>query len=211
MYIYLDESYNLKDRTKLQFLSISGFKTTNIKPIWKHWKVCRQKYLGKSRIHGTDKYFEDLREKSLRLLNRPEVSLMTIFQIIQEIPSDYFVKGKLNFDKIYLELIKIIFGKLDLQEYKKVTIIVDNRKYKFGALGKKKIQNDLLFYLQSYYQDIIFNFKMQPSATDILLEVTDFVSNSFYKQYLGQQINGLEKMKNKTIQIKNPLTKLRDL
>jgi len=36
--------------------------------------------------------------------------------------------------------------------------------------------------------------------------VADFVSNSFYKQYLGYKMEALDGLKSKTIQIKNPLT-----
>jgi len=67
MYIFLDESYNLKDRSRPQFISISGFKTAAIKQIWKHWKIYRRKFISKARIHATDKRFEPLREKILNL------------------------------------------------------------------------------------------------------------------------------------------------
>lgn len=214
MYIFLDESYNLKDRAKPQFISINGFKTTNIKPLWKNWKNYRRNFASKARIHATDKRFESLREKSLRVINEPNTVLLTIFQIIQEIPRDrssfYFQKGKLNFEKVYEDMVKILFIKLSLREYKKVIITIDNRKHKGGYLGKKKFRDNTLTYLKNYYQNTIFEFRMQPSSSNILLEVTDFISNSLYKQYIGEEIKLLDELKNKTIQIKNPLGKPRD-
>ena len=97
MYIFLDESYNLKNRSKLQFISINGFKVINVKKIWKRWKIYRRKFISKARIHATDKRFEPLREKSLSLIySSPDTTLLTIFQIIQEIPvgktSPYYKK-----------------------------------------------------------------------------------------------------------------------
>ncbi len=210
MYIFLDESYNLKDRTKLQFISINGFKTTEVKQIWKHWKIYRRKFISKARIHATDKRFEPLRKKGIDLIySSPDTSFITSIQIIQEIPIDklkiYYKKDKLNFDKIYEDLVKAILDKLHLQEYREVIINIDNRKHKQGILGKKNFQENILFYLKECYPNTVFCFKFLPSGSNILIEIADFISNTFYKQYIGQSIDFLEKIKIKTIKIKNPL------
>jgi hypothetical protein len=210
MHIFLDESYNLKDRTKPQFISINGFKTTAEKQIWKHWKVYRRKFLSKARIHATDKRFEPLRKKGLDLIySAPDTFFITSIQIIQEVPagktSSYYKKGKLNFDKVYEDLVKALLDKLNLREYKKVIINIDNRKHKEGMLGKKKFQENVLFYLKECYPNTIFYFRILPSSSNILIEIADFISNSFYKRYTGQKIDFLEKMKVKTIETKNPL------
>jgi len=42
-----------------------------------------------------------------------------------------------------------------------------------------------------------------------LIEIADFISNTFYKEYIGQKMDSLEKLKAKTIEIKNPLEKPR--
>lgn len=210
MHIFLDESYNLKDRSKSQFISINGFKTTAEKQVWKHWKIYRRKFISKARIHATDKRFEPLREKGLNLIySAPDTFFITGVQIIQEIPTDkissYYKKDKLNFDKVYEDLVKAILDKLHLQEYKKVVINIDNRKHKEGILGKRKFQENILFYLKECYPNTIFCFKILPSSSNILIEIADFISNTFYKQYAGQKIGFLEKAKVKTIEIKNPL------
>ena len=81
------KSYNLKDRTKLQFISINGFKTATAKQIWKHWKIYRRRFISKARIHATDKRFEPLREKSIDLIYfSPDTFFITAFQTIREIP-----------------------------------------------------------------------------------------------------------------------------
>ncbi len=213
MYIFLDESYNLRDRTKPQFINISGFKTADIKQIWKHWKIYRWRFIDKNRIHATDKKFESLREKSLNLIYQPDTTLLTVFQIIQEIPTSksasYYKKEKLNFDKVYGDMLKVLFDKLNLREYKKVIITIDSRKHRGGILGKRKFQENILFYLKECYPNTIFDFEMQPSCSNILLEVADFISNTFYKKYTGREIELLKKLKFKTIEIKNPLRKSR--
>ena len=116
MYIFLDESYNLKDRSKPQFISISGFKTIIPKPIHKHWKIFRRRFISKARIHATDKRFESLREKSIDLIYySQDTSFITVIQTIQEIPADkasfYYRKGKLDFEKVYEDLVKALLDK----------------------------------------------------------------------------------------------------
>ncbi|MBU4304569.1 MAG: DUF3800 domain-containing protein [Candidatus Omnitrophica bacterium] len=209
MYIFLDESYNLKDRAKPQFISINGFQTTAVKQVWKRWKIYRRRFITKSRIHATDRRFEPLRNKSLNLIQQPGTVLLTVFQVIQEIPvgrsSFYYKKGKLNFEKVYEDMLKALFDKLNLQEYRKVIITIDERKHKGGILAKKQFQKNILYYLERSYGSTVFSFNMQQSSSNILLEVADFISNTFYKRYIGQKIDALEKLRIKTIEIKNPL------
>ena len=214
MYIFLDESYNLKDRSRPQFISISGFKTAAVKQIWKYWKIYRRKFISKARIYATDKRFEPLREKILNLIySSPEITLLTTFQAIQEIPtgrnSPYYKKDKLDFEKVYEDILKALLDKLNLQEYKRVVINIDSRKHKGGILGKKKFQENILSYLEQCYSNTIFCFQILPSISNILIEIADFISNIFYKEYIGQKMDSLEKLKAKTIEIKNPLEKPR--
>ncbi len=85
MYIYLDESYNLKDRTKPQFISINGFTVLDERSLFKKWKEYRHPFIGKRRIHAKDSAFNKLRIKALELLPRPDLTLLTVFQVIQEV------------------------------------------------------------------------------------------------------------------------------
>lgn len=214
MYIFLDESYNLKDRSKVQFISINGFETTGPKRIWKRWKLYRRRFISKARIHATDKRFEPLREKSLDLIySLPDATFLTVFQTLQEIPADkdspYYRKGKLDFEKVYEDIFKTLLDKLNLQEYKRVVINIESRKHKGGILGKKRFQENILSYLKQCYPNTIFHFEILPSSSNILIEVADFVSNTFYRAHIGQKIKSLEKLKVKSIEIKNPLAKPR--
>ena len=84
MYIFLDESYNLKDRTKPQFISINGFMVLDVHKLWKRWKEYRLPFVGKARIHAPDRLFEPLRMKCLKLFNAyPDTMLLTAMQEIK--------------------------------------------------------------------------------------------------------------------------------
>ena len=210
MFIYLDESYNLKDRSKKQFISINGFMVLDERILFKRWKDYRQPFLTKKRrIHASDKMFDDLRIKVLKIIGRPDLTLLSAFQVLQEISfeknSVYFRKGKLDFDQIYLDVIIELFRKLNLEEYRKVKIVIDSRKHKGGALGKKSFERKITNFLQTEYERVKFEFKIQPSSTDILLELADFISNIFYRAYIRDDKQSFEDWRFKIIQIKNPL------
>ena len=145
----------------------------------------------------------------MKIIGRYDLTLLSSFQILQEISfqknSIYFYKGKLNFDKIYLDLIIELLKKLNLEEYRKVKIIIDNRKHKNGILGKKSFEREITHFLRTGYKQVKFEFKIQPSSTDILLELADFISNIFYRAYVKDDKQFFEDLRFKTIQIKNPL------
>ena len=209
MYIYLDESYNLKDRKKKQFISINGFAVLDERSLFKKWKECRYPFIRKRRIHAVDSVFNKLRLKTLKLIGRPDLTLLSVFQIIQEIPFEkeksYFRKNKLDFEKIYLDLLKVLFGKLKLEEYKSIKIIVDSRKHKGGLLAKETFKKEIRNFLKEKYPKTKTEFKIQPSTTDILLEFADFISNIFYRAYIKNDEKFFENLRFKMVQIKNPL------
>src|SRR4030042_704805 len=187
MYIFLDESYNLKDREIPQFISINGFMVLDTKSIFKKWKNCRKPFiLNKRRVHASDRSFDGLRAKALTMIEKPELTLLSVFQILQEISfkkdDKYFYKG-LNFDKIYFDMLKALFKRLSLGEYRNVEIIIDSRKHRGGILYKELFKNQLINFLQTEYPYTKFNFELQPSCSNILLELADFISNIFYKAY----------------------------
>lgn len=209
MFIYLDESYNLKDRTKPQFISINGFATLDVKTLFKIWKQHRRPFVGGRRIHATDSTFNKLRLKTLKLIKRRDLILLTVFQIIQKIPFQkdkaYFRKGKLDFEKVYLDLLKALLKELNLEEYRSVDIVIDNRKHKVGILGKKIFIREIIKFLKQKYPQTKSTFEPRSSSTNILLELSDFVSNIFYRAYIASDQKVFEDLQFKMVQIKNPL------
>jgi len=206
MNIYLDESYNLQKSKGKMFISINGFAVLKEKALRKRWKQIRKPYTKfKKRIHATDSKFEGLRKDSIKLLGSHDLSILSAFQLTQEIPHKYYNKKGMKFDKIYLELVKLLLKKLSLEEYKNVKIIIDARKHKGGKLAEKKFKNELNNYLNSTLKKTDCTLKLTPSYMDVLLELADFISNTFYKEYHKDSKHVFKKLGFQFLQIKNPL------
>ena len=206
MNIYLDESYNLQKNKGKMFISINGFSVLKADRLRKRWKNVRKPFTKhKRRIHATDPYFEKLRTKSISLLNSSDVTMLSVFQLTQEIPYNYFDEQKLTFDKIYTELLKILFKELSLQEYKKVRIVIDSRKHHGGISAEKRFQQKINDFLKNEFSGTDCLFLPTPSYLDVLVELADFVSNTFYKEYQKDSNRIFEDIGFRLIQIKNPL------
>ncbi len=205
MNIYLDESYNLQKEKGKMFISINGFAVLDDKILRKRWKNIRKPFIKfKRRIHATDSCFEKLREKSIKMLGRHDVNIISMFQLSREIPHSYFKSG-IKFDQVYLELLKKLFDELSFNEFKQVKIVIDARKIKGGILGEKKFRKDMEFFLSNKFPTTHCEFKPTPSYFDTLLELADFISNTFYKEYQQDSGHVFEKLGFRLIQIKNPL------
>ena len=206
MNIYLDESYNLqKDKGKM-FISINGFAVLDDKKLRKRWRMVRKSFArSKRRIHATDSYFAELREKSFKLLGRHDVNILSVFQLVQEVPHEYFDKDGIKFDSVYGDLLKKLFAELSLGEYKRARIVIDARKHKGGRLGEKLFRKSVESFLKQTFSDTNCIFKATPSYMDTLLELADFVSNTFYKEYKNETRGVFETLGFRLVQIKNPL------
>ncbi|MSU75369.1 MAG: hypothetical protein EXS55_02545 [Candidatus Magasanikbacteria bacterium] len=206
MKIYLDESYNLQKAHGKMFISINGFTVLKAKRLRNRWKHFRKPYTKhKRRIHATDPYFEELRTKSLLLLNTHDVAIASVFQLVQELPYTYFDNDGMQFERIYTELLKRLFKELLLQEYHQVEILIDSRKHYGGALGTNHFQKEIEQFLEKEFTHTECIFSPVPSYADILIELADFVSNTFYKAYQVDDQNIFNRLGFKLIQIKNPL------
>ncbi|MDD2657015.1 MAG: DUF3800 domain-containing protein [Patescibacteria group bacterium] len=206
MNIYLDESYNLQKSKGKMFISINGFAVLDDKTLRKRWKIVRKEYAkSKRRIHATDSHFEKLRKKSIKLLGRHDVNILSIFQLTQELPFDYFDNDKMRFDSVYANLLKKLFIEMSLGEYKNVKIIIDARKHKGGQLFEKKFKKEIDNFLKNKFSNTNCIYKPVPSYLDVLVELADFVSNTFYKEYQTDSNHIFEEIGFRLIQIKNPL------
>jgi hypothetical protein len=211
MFVFLDESYNLKDRAKPQFISINGFMIPNVKPLWKRWKTMRLPYIGKSRIHGADRFFEPLRKKIFKYISkRSDITLLTVVQEVKTIPpkgnTAYYGKGgELIFGNVYFDLLKELLKELHPRAYKEIDITIDSRKHKHSTIGKDQFRKNILAFLENWYPNTQLSFELQPSSVNILLEVADFISNSFYKQYIGQETTVFKELEGKIVKMENPL------
>ncbi|MBI2444241.1 MAG: DUF3800 domain-containing protein [Candidatus Magasanikbacteria bacterium] len=206
MNIYLDESYNLQKNKGKMFISINGFAVLNAKRLRKRWKHVRKPYTKyKRRIHATDPYFESLRPKSMSLMKIHDISVASVFQLVQELPYEYFDKQGVQFERVYSELLKRLFKELSLQEYKQVRIIIDSRKYPGCTLGANQFQKEIEQFLKKEFSSTKSTFLPTPSYVDVLVELADFVSNTFYRAYQTDDQTIFDQLGYKLIQIKNPL------
>ncbi len=206
MNIYLDESYNVQKSKGKLFISINGFSVLNDQILRKRWKVIRKDHVkSKRRIHATDSYFEKLREKSIHLLCRHDVNILSVFQLVQELPFSYFDNKKMKFDTVYENLLKKLFTEMSLSNYQKVRIIIDARKHEGGKLAEKKFKKEIEEFLKKEFTTTYSIYKTVHSYQDVLVELADFVSNTFYKEYQNNEKHVFEKIDSRLIQIKNPL------
>lgn len=206
MNIYLDESYNLQKSKGKMFISINGFAVLDDEILRKRWKIIRKDYVkSKRRIHATDSHFEKLREKSIKLLGRHDVNILSVFQLTQELPFNYFDNEKMKFDSVYADLLKKLFVEMRLGEYQKARIIIDARKHEGGRLAEKKFQKEIDKFLKNEFPKTQCIYKVVHSYLDVLVELADFVSNTFYKEYQTDSNHIFEEIGFRLIQIKNPL------
>ncbi len=206
MNIYLDESYNLQKSKGKVFISINGFAVLDDQILRKRWKMIRKEYAkSKRRIHATDSHFEKLREKSIKLLGRHDVNILSVFQLTQELPFSYFDNEKMKFDSVYADLLKKLFIEMSLGEYRKVRIIIDARKHEGGRLAERKFQKEIDKFIKSEFSNTNCVYKTVHSYLDVLVELADFVSNTFYKKYQTDSSHIFEDIGFRLIQIKNPL------
>ena len=138
------------------------------------------------------------------MLGRHDINIISVFQLSKTIPYNYF-EDKIRFDQVYAELLKKLFDELSFDEFKQVKIVIDSRKIKGGVLGEKKFRKDIEDFLSNKFPTTCCEFKPTPSYFDVLLELADFVSNTFYKEYQQDSDHIFEKLGFRLIQIKNPL------
>ena len=134
-----------------------------------------------------------------------DISVASVFQLVQELPYEYFDKQGMQFERVYSELLKRLFKELSLQEYKQVRIIVDSRKYPSDTLGANQFQKEIEQFLKKEFSSTKSAFLPTPSYVDVLVELADFVSNTFYRAYQADDQTVFDQLGYKLIQIKNPL------
>lgn len=84
-------------------------------------------------------------------------------------------------------------------------IVIDARKHKTGKLGEKKFQAEMEEFLKQQFVGTDSEFKTVPSYHDILVELANFVSNTFYKEYQVGSEHIFKKVGLSFIKIENPL------
>lgn len=156
MYIYIDETFNLEKGTKNQFLAVAGFSTPNTIEAAKWYQKVKKKALPK-KYNGKEMKSTD------RLINKyilpklfssnielPNIKISAVIQYKNNLPQSYYYKNELNYDLLYLEVVKKLLRKSWSYKDKEI-IIVTLDTFKTKTLRKAIIANKITTILESKY------------------------------------------------------------
>lgn len=118
----------------------------------------------------------------------------------------YFTRQYLDFEKVYIDLVKALLNTVIRVHYSSVQIIIEARTHTGGRRGAKNFIFTLESFLKKTYPRLQCTVKRVPSSMDILLELADIVSNTMY-QFYRQEDNVviITPLQPKLIKIKDPL------
>lgn len=110
MYIYLDETFNLKKGSKNQFLAIAGYSTNNPRDLAKKLiQIKKSKLpnrLSDTEIKSSDRISDKLIKPFLfQQIKQSDVSIYCNLQNKNKLPAKYYHKDTLNYDRLYLDLL----------------------------------------------------------------------------------------------------------
>ncbi len=182
-YIHIDEAYNLNPKAKHQLIVVGGFGTTDPKKIAKAYKRIRKHILTKrqlkTEIKSSDKIaVQKLIPRVFKALQGLDILIYVIRQDKRFIPFKYFEKDKLNYEKLYLDLvIKLLRDEWNLEKHDSVSIMADYFKTKINL--PEKILNGL----KQKYPNKNFGIQFADSQKNTNLQIADFIVSSFFKSF----------------------------
>lgn len=184
MRIYLDESFQLKQGEENQFLLIAGFATPEPKRIAKVFNKIKKhtlpKKLSLQEIKSTniiaDRAFKP---KLFQEINKEEIQIYAITQLKNQLPHNYFYKGNLAYDKLYLDLLKtLLINEWDYQDEKIIITTMDT----YRPITHKR--GDIISTLQNELSKKYPNkhFRIQFQTSELLnLQLADQICGIFYQ------------------------------
>ncbi|HEX9722450.1 MAG TPA: DUF3800 domain-containing protein [Candidatus Paceibacterota bacterium] len=190
MYIYLDESFQLKRGTENQFLIIAGFATSDPARIAKVFNRIKKHTLPKKLITREIKSTNPLADRAFkpklfRELQAEDVQIYAITQIKHQLPHDYFAKDQLLYDKLYLDLLKILLvNEWDYHDEEIVVTTMDT--YRPRLLKRGDIISVLQSELAQKYPDKHFRIQFQTSEL-LNLQLADHICGVFYQLMQNNQ------------------------
>lgn len=209
MHIYLDESFQLKSGTQNQFLTIAGFETSDPQRIAKLFNRIKKhtlpKRMSNQEIKSTniaaDRAFKP---KLFRELNREDIRIYAITQLKNQLPPEYFYKGDLRYDNLYLDLLKILLVReWDYRDHDIIITTMD--MYRPLKLKRGMIIETLAKQLSEKYPDKYFRIQFQTSEL-LNLQLADQICGVFY-QLMQENQTWFEMLKPKLKKIAaNPLS-----
>lgn len=209
MHIYLDESFQLKRGTDNQFLTIAGFETTDPRRLAKLFNRIKKHTLPKRLTNQEIKSTNILADRAFKprlfnRLNQEDIHIYAITQLKNQLPPAYFFKGDLQYDKLYLDLLKILL--VQEWDYRDHDIIITTMDmYRPAKLKRGVIIETLEEELVKKYPDKYFRIQFQTSELSNL-QLADQICGVFY-QLMQENQTWFEMIKPKLKKIvANPLS-----
>lgn len=209
MHIYLDESFLLKKRADNQFLTIAGFATSDPKRIAKIYNRIKKHTLPKKlttqEIKSTNPVADRaFKPKLFRELNKEDFQVYAITQLKKQLPHEYFYKGELVYDKLYLDLLEILLVK-EWEFHDNKIIITTLDTYRPKTMKRNDIIKFLEDELSKKYPDKYFDVQFKTSEL-LNLQLADQICGVFY-QLMQENQTWFEMIKPKLKKIvANPLS-----
>lgn len=191
MYIYLDETFNLKKGTKNQFLAIAGYETQDPKKLIKLFLKIKSAKLPKKWIGSEIKSANIVAEKLIKpylfqKLSDTDISIYSNLQYKNYLPRKYFKNEVLNYDLLYLDLLKdLLTRRWSFKDNKIIILTLDTFKTK--KISKREIISSLKTDLALKYPNKTFDITFESSASFLNLQIADFVCGIFYDWVLGNK------------------------
>jgi len=189
-YIYIDETYNLREGSQNQFLAIAGFGTENTRKIAKLYKILKNRILSKKKqgieIKSTDRLAEkQLRPQLFKRLQQNDLEIYAVYQYKNQLPFRYFRKNKLLYEQFYLNLLVHLFiKKWQFSNQKQIMITLDNFKTK--NISKEKMIFYLAQRLEEKYPQKRFSIQFADSAKLLALQIADQICGIFYQAFTNK-------------------------
>jgi len=209
MYIYLDETFNLKKGSKNQFLAIAGFSPSKPKDLAKRFNTLKRLKLPRSyrniEVKSTDRITnKSFKPTLLKQIAQRDIEIYCNIQFKNQLPLKYFRQNKLDYDLLYLDLLTDLLAQRWRYDDNKV-IIITLDTFQTKRIDKGNIIHLLRMDLVKRYPSKHFTIYFETSADYPNLQIADFICGAFSDDILGSSINKAL-LSSKIIKItKNPL------
>jgi len=183
-YIFLDESFQLKRGVQNQFLIIAGFATSEPERIAKIFNRIKKHTLPKKLRNREVKSTNPLADRAFKpklfqQLQGEDVQIYAITQLKNQLSHDYFAKDQLLYDKLYLDLLKILLvNEWDYRDEKVIITTMDT--YRPKVIKRGDIISTLQTELAMKYPDKHFRIQFQTSEL-LNLQLADQICGVFYQ------------------------------
>ncbi len=204
-HIYLDESYNLTPGAENPIFVFGGFGTTSAKTVAKTYKRIRKITLNPRQMRLEIKSFDKIATTKLipRVLAAVDTLDLVIYIIKQDkkfIPLKYFNGSKLNYEKLYIDILtKLLTDEWDITRHDTVSVTIDAFKTK---TSKQEIIHSINQVFRTKHPEKRIGIHFVNSVQDLNLQIADFIVGSFFRNFASGSHTtppGFEKMRMRII------------